>query len=86
MVQAQQSRLAGATVFQGYVGYGRSSGLHMGKILHTSHDSARNLLASMPARTSITYTGPADSKFVVSLLAYFIIKVPFWPCRGNLNQ
>lgn len=38
VVQAQQSRLAGATVFRGYIGYGRTSGLHMGKILQTSHD------------------------------------------------
>lgn len=39
VVQAQQSRLAGATVYRGYMGYGRASGLHMGKILHTSQDT-----------------------------------------------
>ena len=38
VVQAQQSNLAGATVFRGYIGNGRESGLHMGKILHVSRD------------------------------------------------
>jgi PII-like signaling protein len=38
VVQAQQSRLAGATVFRGYLGYGRASGLHTAKILRTSRD------------------------------------------------
>ena len=39
VVQAQQSGIAGATVFRGYIGYGRASGLHMGKILHSSRDA-----------------------------------------------
>jgi PII-like signaling protein len=38
VVQAQQSRLAGATVFRGYMGYGASSGLHPGKLLRSSTD------------------------------------------------
>ncbi len=38
VVQARESRLAGATVFQGYMGYGRSSGLHAAKLLRTSRD------------------------------------------------
>jgi uncharacterized protein len=38
MVQAQQSRIAGATVFRGYTGYGGATGLHPGKILRSSHD------------------------------------------------
>jgi uncharacterized protein len=38
VVQAQHSGMAGATVFRGYIGYGRASGLHMGKILHSSRD------------------------------------------------
>jgi uncharacterized protein len=38
VVQAQQSRLAGATVFRGYLGYGAASGLNPGKILRSSHD------------------------------------------------
>lgn len=38
VVQAQQSRIAGATVFRGYMGYGGASGLHPGKILRSSHD------------------------------------------------
>ncbi len=38
VVQAQQSKLAGATVFRGYIGYGRASGLNTGKILHSSRD------------------------------------------------
>ena len=38
VVQAQQSRLAGATVFRGYMGYGRASGLSTGKILGSSQD------------------------------------------------
>ncbi len=38
VVQAQQSRLAGATVFRGYLGYGIASGLSAGKILRTSKD------------------------------------------------
>ena len=38
MVQAQLSHLAGATVFRGYLGYGKASGLHPGKILRTSRD------------------------------------------------
>jgi PII-like signaling protein len=38
VVQAQHSGMAGATVFRGYIGYGRASGLHMGKILQTSRD------------------------------------------------
>jgi PII-like signaling protein len=38
VVQAQQSRLAGATVFRGYLGYGLASGLHAGKILRSSRD------------------------------------------------
>jgi len=38
VVQAQQSRLAGATVFRGYMGYGTASGLHPGKILRASRD------------------------------------------------
>ena len=38
VVQAQQSGLAGATVFRGYLGYGAASGLSPGKILRSSHD------------------------------------------------
>jgi PII-like signaling protein len=38
VVQAQQSRIAGATVFRGYLGYGAASGLHPGKILRSSRD------------------------------------------------
>ena len=38
VVQAQQSRLAGATVFRGYMGYGKASGLNPGKILRSSKD------------------------------------------------
>jgi PII-like signaling protein len=38
VVQAQQSRIAGATVFRGDMGYGKSSGLNPGKILRTSKD------------------------------------------------
>jgi PII-like signaling protein len=38
VVQAQQSRIAGATVFRGYLGYGMASGLHPGKILKSSRD------------------------------------------------
>jgi PII-like signaling protein len=38
VVQAQQSRLAGATVFRGYMGYGAASGLHPGKLLRSSKD------------------------------------------------
>jgi PII-like signaling protein len=38
VVQAQQSRIAGATVFRGYLGYGAASGLSAGKILRTSKD------------------------------------------------
>jgi uncharacterized protein len=38
VVQAQQSRLAGATVFRGYMGYGAASGLHPGKFLRSSKD------------------------------------------------
>jgi uncharacterized protein len=38
VVQAQQSHLAGATVFRGYLGYGKASGLNPGKILRTSKD------------------------------------------------
>jgi len=38
VVQAQLSKLAGATVFRGDMGYGSASGLHMEKILHTSND------------------------------------------------
>lgn len=38
VVQAQQSRIAGATVFRGYMGYGGSTGLSPGKILRTSQD------------------------------------------------
>ena len=38
VVQAQQSRLAGATVFRGYMGYGAASGLHPGKLLRSSRD------------------------------------------------
>jgi PII-like signaling protein len=38
VVQAQQSRIAGATVFRGYMGYGGATGLHPGKILRSSHD------------------------------------------------
>lgn len=38
VVQAQQSRLAGATVFRGYLGYGLASGLSTGKILRSSKD------------------------------------------------
>ena len=39
VIQAQQSRLAGATVFRGYLGYGLASGLSAGKILRSSHDT-----------------------------------------------
>src|SRR5271157_1778461 len=39
VVQAQQAGLAGATVFRGYIGYGRTSGLHAGKILRSSRDA-----------------------------------------------
>jgi uncharacterized protein len=38
VVQAQQSRLSGATVFRGYMGFGRASGLNTGKILRSSKD------------------------------------------------
>jgi uncharacterized protein len=38
VVQAQQSRLAGATVFRGYLGYSKPSGLDMRKFLHNSKD------------------------------------------------
>ena len=38
VVQAQQCRLAGVTVFRGYLGYGAASGLNPGKILRSSHD------------------------------------------------
>ncbi len=38
VVQAQASRLAGATVFRGYMGYGAASGLHPGKLLRSSRD------------------------------------------------
>jgi len=38
VVQAQQSHLAGATVFRGYLGYGKASGLNPGKILRSSRD------------------------------------------------
>jgi uncharacterized protein len=38
VVQAQQSRLSGVTVFRGYMGYGAASGLNAGKILRTSQD------------------------------------------------
>jgi PII-like signaling protein len=38
VVQAQASHLSGATVFQGYMGYGATSGLHAAKILRASHD------------------------------------------------
>lgn len=38
VVQAQQSRLAGATVFRGYLGFGGATGLHPGKILRSSRD------------------------------------------------
>lgn len=38
VVQAQQSRLAGATVFRGYMGYGLASGLSANKILRSSQD------------------------------------------------
>jgi hypothetical protein len=38
VVQAQQSHLAGATVFRGYMGYGRASGLNPEKILRSSRD------------------------------------------------
>jgi len=38
VVQAQQSHLAGATVFRGYLGYGMASGLNPGKILRSSRD------------------------------------------------
>ena len=38
VVQAQASRLAGATVFRGYMGYGGGSGLSAAKILHASRD------------------------------------------------
>ena len=38
VVQAQKSLLAGATVFRGYLGYGKASGLHPGKLLRSSRD------------------------------------------------
>jgi len=38
VVQAQQSQLSGATVFRGYLGYGKASGLNPGKILRSSRD------------------------------------------------
>ena len=38
VVQAQQSGMAGATVFRGYMGYGAASGLHPGKLLRSSKD------------------------------------------------
>jgi uncharacterized protein len=38
VVQAQQSRLAGATVFRGYMGYGAASGLNPTKLLRSSKD------------------------------------------------
>ncbi len=38
VVQAQQSRLAGATVFRGHMGYGAASGLNPAKILRSSRD------------------------------------------------
>ncbi len=38
VVQAQQSHIDGATVFRGYLGYGKTSGLSPGKVLRTSRD------------------------------------------------
>ncbi|HZV20325.1 MAG TPA: DUF190 domain-containing protein [Hyphomicrobiales bacterium] len=38
VVQAQAAKLAGVTVFRGYLGYGAASGLNAGKILRTSKD------------------------------------------------
>ena len=38
VVQAQASHLAGATVFKGYMGYGKASGLRAEKILRWSRD------------------------------------------------
>ena len=38
VVQAQASRLAGATVFRGYMGYGSASGLNPTKLLRSSKD------------------------------------------------
>lgn len=38
VVHAQQSRLAGATVFRGYMGYGKASGLNPEKLLRSSRD------------------------------------------------
>jgi|SRR5271165_2317634 len=38
VVQAQQSRIGGVTVFRGYMGYGAASGLNPGKILRSSRD------------------------------------------------
>jgi uncharacterized protein len=38
IVQAQQSHIAGATVFRGYMGYGSASGLNPGKLLRSSRD------------------------------------------------
>jgi PII-like signaling protein len=38
VVQAQRSGIAGATVFRGYLGYGKASGLNPGKILRASKD------------------------------------------------
>jgi PII-like signaling protein len=38
VVQARQSRIAGATVFRGSLGYGAASGLNPGKLLGASGD------------------------------------------------
>jgi len=46
VVQAQQSRLAGATVFRGYLGYGAASGLNPGKLLRSSPTKRRMALES----------------------------------------
>ncbi|MGO9474251.1 MAG: DUF190 domain-containing protein [Rhodomicrobium sp.] len=38
VVQAQQSRIAGATVFRGYMGFGVATGLSPDKLLRSSKD------------------------------------------------
>ena len=39
VVQAQLAQIAGATVFRGHLGFNKTSGLSMKKILHTSKDT-----------------------------------------------
>jgi PII-like signaling protein len=68
VVQAQRSGLAGATVFRGYLGYGKASGLNPGKILRSSKDlpvvveimdSEGKVNAFMEILDKVLYTGVA---------------------------